>query len=52
MTAILVLGGAGYIGSYKCKYLAPNGFNPIILDNFVHGHGTSSFQMDIERNGG
>jgi len=35
---ILVIGGAGYIGSYMCKYLAKHGYNPIVLDNLVCGH--------------
>jgi UDP-glucose-4-epimerase GalE len=38
MKNILVVGGAGYIGSYVCKYLAKHGYNPIILDNLVCGH--------------
>ena len=38
MKNILVIGGAGYIGSYMCKYLAKNGYYPIVLDNFVYGH--------------
>ena len=38
MTNILVVGGAGYIGSYMCKYLAKNGYNPVVLDNLVYGH--------------
>lgn len=38
MKNILVIGGAGYIGSYMCKYLAKNGYNPIVLDNLVYGH--------------
>jgi UDP-glucose-4-epimerase GalE len=36
--SILVVGGAGYIGSYMCKYLAKNGFDPIVLDNLITGH--------------
>jgi UDP-glucose-4-epimerase GalE len=35
---ILVVGGAGYIGSHMCKYLAQNGYTPIVLDNLVYGH--------------
>jgi UDP-glucose-4-epimerase GalE len=35
---ILVVGGAGYIGSHMCKYLAQNGHTPIVLDNLVYGH--------------
>ena len=38
MKNILVIGGAGYIGSHMCKYLANNGYNPIVLDNLVYGH--------------
>jgi len=38
MKNILVVGGAGYIGSYMCKYLAKNGYAPIVLDNLVYGH--------------
>jgi len=38
MKNILVLGGAGYIGSHMCKYLANNGYNPIAFDNLVYGH--------------
>lgn len=38
MVNILVVGGAGYIGSYMSKYLARNGYNPVVLDNLVYGH--------------
>jgi UDP-glucose 4-epimerase len=38
MTEILVVGGAGYIGSYMCKHLAACGYRPLVLDNLVHGH--------------
>ena len=38
MKNILVVGGAGYIGSHMCKYLANNGYNPIAFDNLVYGH--------------
>ena len=36
--AVLVTGGAGYIGSHTCKILEQRGFTPIVLDNLVHGH--------------
>jgi len=39
MQNILVVGGAGYIGSHMCKYLSRNGYQPIVLDNLVRGHG-------------
>ena len=38
MKNVLVVGGAGYIGSHMCKCLANNGYNPIVLDNLVYGH--------------
>lgn len=37
-TNILVVGGAGYIGSHACKALAQVGYTPISYDNLVHGH--------------
>jgi len=36
--AILVTGGAGYIGSHVCKALARHGYHPIALDNLARGH--------------
>jgi len=30
---ILVIGGAGYIGSHICKVLVKNGFSPVIVDH-------------------
>ena len=35
---ILVVGGAGYIGSHMCKYLAENKYTPVVLDNLIYGH--------------
>ena len=35
---ILIVGGAGYIGSHMCKYLFQKGYNPIVLDNLIYGH--------------
>lgn len=35
---ILVVGGAGYIGSHMCKHLSKNGYSPLVLDNLVYGH--------------
>ena len=35
---ILVLGGAGYIGSHCCKLLSQRGFKPIVYDNLSTGH--------------
>ncbi len=36
--AILVTGGAGYIGSHTCKALAANGYTPVVFDNMSGGH--------------
>jgi len=38
MTAILVTGGAGYIGSHTCKALAAAGFEPVVFDDLSNGH--------------
>ena len=38
MTNILVVGGAGYIGSHTCLDLARKGFYPIVYDNLSNGH--------------
>ena len=38
MAEILVVGGAGYIGSHMCKYLHEKGFTPVVLDNLSLGH--------------
>jgi len=37
MTAILVTGGAGYIGSHTCKALAAAGYTPVAYDNLSRG---------------
>jgi len=34
---VLVVGGAGYIGSYANKYLAQKGYKTIVLDNLSRG---------------
>jgi UDP-arabinose 4-epimerase len=36
--AVLVTGGAGYIGSHACKALARAGYRPIVFDNLSRGH--------------
>jgi len=35
---VLVVGGAGYIGSHTCLDLANKGFKPVVYDNFSNGH--------------
>lgn len=36
--AVLVTGGAGYIGSHTCKALARAGYIPVVYDNLMCGH--------------
>ena len=35
---ILVVGGAGYIGSHCVRLLQSAGHRPVVLDNLVYGH--------------
>jgi len=36
--AVLVAGGAGFVGAHMCKALARAGYLPIVLDNLSTGH--------------
>lgn len=38
MKNILIMGGAGYIGSHTVKHLAQQGYSCIVADNLVYGH--------------
>lgn len=38
MVMILVVGGAGYIGSHINKMLAKKGYDTVIFDNLIYGH--------------
>lgn len=38
MAKVLVVGGAGYIGSHVCKALHARGDEPIVFDNLSRGH--------------
>jgi len=40
LPAILVTGGAGYIGAHCCRALLAAGFDPVVFDNFTTGHRT------------
>ncbi len=35
---VLVVGGAGYIGSHCVRQLSTAGHRPVVLDNFAYGH--------------
>ena len=35
---VLVVGGAGYIGSHCVRQLVAAGHRPVVLDNLVFGH--------------
>jgi UDP-glucose-4-epimerase GalE len=36
--SILIVGGAGYIGSQTAKRVAQAGFEPVVFDNLIYGH--------------
>jgi UDP-glucose-4-epimerase GalE len=36
--SILIVGGAGYIGSHTAKLVAASGHRPVVFDNLVYGH--------------
>lgn len=46
---ILVVGGAGYIGSHTVKYLMKNGYNTVVVDNLVYGHREAVLTPNFEK---
>lgn len=36
--SVIVIGGAGYVGSHACKALARAGYLPVVYDNLCYGH--------------
>lgn len=46
--AVLVTGGAGYIGSHACKALALAGYEPVAVDNLCRGHRDAVRWGDLE----
>ena len=44
---ILVVGGAGYIGSHMVKMLAQNGHKVTVIDNLSTGHRDSVIRADL-----
>ena len=48
MKNILVIGGAGYIGSHTVKMLATQGYNPVVFDNLSKGHKEAVANLPFE----
>ncbi len=48
---VLVVGGAGYIGSHCVRQLVAAGHRPVVLDNFVYGH-RGALTPDVTVHGG
>ena len=46
---ILVIGGAGYIGSHMVKYLRERGESVVVFDNLSTGHRSAVLDAPIER---
>ncbi len=51
---ILVTGGAGFVGSHFCKWIAKRGWKPVVVDNLSTGHRDAVrwgplYQVDIRR---
>lgn len=38
MNNILIVGGAGYIGSHTTRLLSQNGYSCVVADNLIYGH--------------
>ncbi|MCQ2410098.1 MAG: UDP-glucose 4-epimerase GalE [Elusimicrobiaceae bacterium] len=38
MKRVLVMGGAGYIGSHTVQHLLNNGYEVVVADNLIYGH--------------
>ena len=49
MHNILVIGGAGYVGSHACKALSEAGYRPIAYDNLCVGHEWAAQWGPLER---
>ena len=51
--SVLVTGGAGYVGSHTCKFLAKNGYVPIVIDRNLKDKPVEfgpSFEIDLPTN--
>lgn len=38
MKNILVMGGAGYIGSHTVRHMLDNSYQVVVADNLIYGH--------------
>lgn len=47
--SVLIIGGAGYIGSHVSKLLARRGHNPVILDDLSTGHRPSAGRFEFHQ---
>ena len=51
--SVLVTGGAGYVGSHCCKFLAKNGYVPVVVDRNLKDKPVTfgpSFDIDLPTN--
>src|SRR5438552_17765971 len=48
MRAVLVTGGAGYIGSHVCKALAKSGYLAVTYDSLACGHASAVMWGPLE----
>ena len=51
--SVLVIGGAGYIGSHLCKQLEKNGYIPVVVDRNLKNKPVAfgpSFDIDLPTN--
>jgi UDP-glucose 4-epimerase len=46
--SVLVVGGAGYIGSHTVRHLAESGHTVVVLDNFSQGHREAIISPGVE----
>ena len=49
METILVIGGAGYIGSHTVRRLAQKGYIPVVFDNLSKGHREAILNVPFEQ---
>ncbi len=49
MPKVLIVGGAGYIGSHTSRHLAKQGYDCIVLDNLSCGHAAAVGNIPLEK---